>query len=63
MSELEKTKLNIYQQLKSLCAHCNCGQSKQHHCPVQEISVRIQALRGVPLIVNSEFRGVLFARA
>jgi hypothetical protein len=61
MSELQKAKFNIVSQLHSLCAHCATSGGRSHRCPVQEISARIQALRGVPLIVNSEFKGVLFA--
>jgi hypothetical protein len=60
MSELEKKKYNIVNQLKTLCAHCATGSARAHRCPVQEISLRIQSLRGVPLIVNSEFKGVLW---
>lgn len=62
MNEMMKLKQNIVTQLKGLCAHCATGSSKQHHCPAQEISARVEALRGVPLIVNNEFKGVLFAR-
>ncbi len=62
MSELQKRKFNILSQLQGLCAHCATNSSKEHRCPVREISVRIQSIRGVPLIVNSEFKGVLFAR-
>jgi hypothetical protein len=60
MSELEKTKQNIVHQLRGLCAHCACGRKMPHRCPVEEISVRIRSLSGVPLIVNSQFRGVLW---
>lgn len=60
MSELEKKKYNIVSQLRGLCAHCASGSSREHRCPVREISVRIQSLRGVPLIVNNEFKGVLW---
>ncbi len=59
MSEMELTKQNIVRQLRKLCAHCNNGHGKPHKCAVQELSLRVQALRGVPLIVNDEFRGVL----
>ena len=62
MSELQKQKLNILSQLRGLCAHCACGSTTPHRCPVQQISARIQALRGVPLIVNNEFKGVLWAQ-
>jgi hypothetical protein len=62
MSELQKIKNDIVSQLSGLCAHCSCGSSKEHRCPVSEISARVQSLRGVPLIVNYEFKGVLFAR-
>jgi len=63
MSEIEKKKMNILTQLHSLCAHCSTGNQKPHHCPVQEISARVASLRGVPLIVNNEFRGLLWNRA
>ncbi len=62
MSELQKLKFNIVHQLRGLCAHCATGSQRQHHCPVQEISARVQSLRGVPLMVNNEFRGVMFAK-
>jgi GAF domain-containing protein len=60
MSELQKQKLNILTQLKGLCAHCATDSGRSHNCPVQQISARIQSLRGVPLIVNNEFKGVLW---
>lgn len=62
MSELQKQKLYIVSQLRGLCAHCSSGGNRTHRCPVQEISVRVQSLRGVPLIVNSQFKGVLWPR-
>jgi hypothetical protein len=61
MSEAQKQKLNIISQLRGLCAHCTTNSAKPHRCPVQEISVRIQSLRGVPLVVNSQFKGMLWA--
>jgi len=60
MSEMEKTKQNIVNQLRSLCAHCATGSNRAHRCPAQEISARVRSLRGVPLIVNNQFKGVLF---
>jgi hypothetical protein len=62
MSELQKIKFNIVHQLRGLCAHCATGSQRPHSCPVQEISARIENLRGVPLMVNSEFKGVIFNR-
>jgi len=62
MNELNEIKQNIVSQLSHLCAHCASKSVREHRCPVQEISARIQSLRGVPLIVNNEFRGVLWAR-
>lgn len=62
MSELEKTKLNIVTQLHGLCAHCVTGSNREHKCPVQQIALRIKHLQGVPLVVNNEFRGMLWAR-
>ena len=61
MSEANKIKLNIVQQLKHLCAHCALKSPRPHKCPVKEISLRIESLRGVPLVVNSEFKGMLWA--
>ena len=63
MSELEKKKLNIMAQLRNLCAHCATHSVQPHRCPVQEISARIELISGVPLIVNNEFKGVIFSRA
>lgn len=60
MSEAEKVKQNIIAQLKGLCAHCACGRKYPHKCPVEELSLRVTSLRGVPLIVNSEFKGLLY---
>ncbi|MCL5666896.1 MAG: hypothetical protein M1383_03940 [Patescibacteria group bacterium] len=60
MSEAEKVKINIVSQLHSLCAHCATRSNREHRCPVKEISARIQSLRGVPLMVNSEFKGMLW---
>ncbi len=58
MSELNLKKHSIVSELKSLCAHCTNGRS--HNCPIQSISARVEAIRGVPLIVNNEFRGMLW---
>ena len=58
MNELIKVKQNILSQLQGLCAHCACGNKKTHSCPVQDICVRIKSINGVPLIVNSQFKGV-----
>lgn len=61
MSEIQKQKLNIISQLRGLCAHCACDGNRQHRCPVKEISMRVESLRGVPLVVNNEFKGLLWA--
>lgn len=60
MSELQLHKSKIVSQLKKLCAHCANGLT--HDCPVQGITARVEAINGVPLIVNNEFRGVLWKR-
>lgn len=62
MSELQKIKYSILSQLRGLCAHCVTRSQKEHRCPVREISARVDAIRGVPLIVNSEFKGILWQR-
>lgn len=62
MSEMQKIKLNILSQLRGLCAHCALSQVREHRCPVKEISTRVESLSGVPLIVNDQFKGVLWVR-
>ena len=61
MSEAQKTKQNIISQLRRLCAHCSTSQTRSHVCPVQQIALRVQHLRDVPLVVNSQFKGMLWA--
>ncbi len=58
MSELELSKRNIVSQLRNLCAHCQSG--VQHSCPLQVIASQVKSISGVPLIVNSEFKGILW---
>ncbi len=58
MSELEKTKNFIVQNMHKLCAHCMTG--TPHDCPIQKISQEVLDIQGVPLIVNAEFKGVIF---
>jgi hypothetical protein len=58
MSPLELSKKEIVRQLQRLCAHCATGQD--HNCPIQGLALRVQAIRGVPLMVNNEFKGVLW---
>ena len=59
MSEFETKKIQILEQLQGLCAHCACG-NLEHRCVVREIALRVESIRGVPLMVNSEFKGVLW---
>ncbi len=61
MSELEVSKKNIVSQLRGLCAHCQSG--RRHACPVQTIARQVKSISGVPLIVNNEFKGVLWKHA
>ncbi len=58
MSELEKSKKQIVTQLRNLCAHCAAG--REHNCRVQQIASEIKAISGIPLLVNNEFRGVVW---
>ena len=58
MSELEKTKIQASQTLKQLCARCQEG--VEHRCPVQAVLREIEALRGVPVIVNEKLCHVVF---
>lgn len=59
MSEFEKQKFNITEQIKGLCAHCASG--RPHQCRVQRIAEEVAKLNGVPLIVNSRFSGLLLS--
>lgn len=58
MSEFEKTKVNIADQLRGLCAHCANG--IEHSCRIQNLADQVSNLSGVPLIVNDRFNGLLF---
>jgi len=58
MSEFEKQKHYIANQVKGLCAHCSNG--TPHQCRVQNLAQEISQLSGVPLIVNDKFTGLLF---
>lgn len=60
MSDLELTKNEIIKKLRMLCAHCASG--RKHFCSVQRISMQVKAFRGIPLIVNNEFKGVIFSQ-
>jgi hypothetical protein len=59
MSEFEKQKVNISNQIMGLCAHCSNG--VEHRCKVQSIAEEVAKLNGVPLIVNHRFSGLLLA--
>jgi len=58
MSELEFSKNQVLAQLRKLCAHCAVG--RDHACPLSDIALRIQSINGVPLLVNNEFKGVVW---
>ena len=58
MSEFEKQKITIVEQLQNLCAHC--ANRVQHDCRVKAIAHEVKKLNGIPLIVNDRFNGILF---
>jgi hypothetical protein len=60
MSEFEKTKLNIAEQIRGLCAHCS--NNVQHSCKIDMLAKQVSQISGVPLIVNDRFNGILFTR-
>jgi len=60
MSEFEIKKIQILKELQGLCAHCACGNSN-HRCIVREIADRVESIRGVPLMVSGEFKGIIWA--
>ncbi len=59
MSELELTKRDIINKLSRLCAHCATG--RKHACTVQRLAQQVKAFKGIPLIVNNEFKGVIYS--
>ena len=60
MSDLELTKNEIINKLQKLCAHCASG--RRHSCNVQRIALQVKAFHGIPVIVNNEFRGVIYSQ-
>jgi len=58
MSELEKTKYSAVSTLKHLCVRCNEG--APHSCRVADVIREIESLDGIPVIVNSQLRHVVF---
>jgi nitrate reductase beta subunit len=59
MSEAELIKNTIINNMQKLCAHCVNG-NLNHNCPLHIISEQIKKISGVPLIVNNEFKGIIF---
>ena len=57
-SELDKTKYEAIAALKNLCARCM--DDMEHVCPVRQVTREIEAIRGIPVIVNSRLRHVVF---
>lgn len=60
MSEFEKQKFTVIRQLKGLCAHC--ANEVTHTCKLQNMMRELNALSGVPLIVNDQFSGLLLTK-
>jgi hypothetical protein len=59
MTQIEIKKQNIRRQILGLCAHCVNTPDRPHACQVEPLVRMLQNIRGVPLIVNQEFRGIL----
>ena len=60
MSEADKIKNVIIQNMQKLCVHCANG-DVEHNCPLRQISQQVSNIRGVPVMVNAEFRGIIIA--
>lgn len=58
MTELQKTKFYAIQALQNLCARCKEG--IEHICPVKQVTDQIEAIQGVPVIVNDKLFHVVF---
>jgi len=58
MSELDKTKYQAISVLKNICARCKEGAN--HICPIQQVSREIEAINGIPIIVNDRLYHVMF---
>lgn len=59
MTQLEKTKKEATSVLINLCARCKEG--FEHSCPIQEVNKRIEAINGIPVIVNNRLYHVVFS--
>lgn len=59
MTQLDKTKLQAINLLKNICA--NCKKDVGHICPVQQVTKEIEAISGVPIIVNDQLYHVMFS--
>lgn len=58
MTQFEKTKFEAARILQNLCARCK--ETVDHVCPVSEVTRQIEAIRGVPVIVNDKLWHVVF---
>jgi len=58
MSELDKAKYEVISTLKNLCVRCQDG--VDHGCPVQQVLRQIEAIKGIPVMVNDRLHHVVF---
>ena len=59
MTQLEQTKREATAVLFNLCARCKEG--LEHACPIQQVTKQIEAIQGIPVIVNSKLYHVVFS--
>ncbi|MDP3993736.1 MAG: hypothetical protein Q8P75_02015 [bacterium] len=58
MSELDKTKYEAIAALKNLCTRCM--NNLEHACPVKQVTQEIEAIKGIPVMINSKLCHVVF---
>lgn len=59
MSEADKIKNSLLESIHMLCAHCVNGNTN-HQCALKNIYEQVSRINGLPLMVNNEFRGMIF---
>lgn len=59
MTQLDQTKYQAINLLKNICIRCK--EEIDHICPVQQVSREIEAINGIPIIVNDRLYHVMFS--
>ena len=58
MTKFDKVKYDTINKMRALC--WRCAQEEDHNCPISRVVAEIEAIRGIPVIVNDELHHVMF---